>query len=108
MLCDVGTSDVAAQKLLPYPPRSICVQIPGGQGSGVIFEGIKYVFEFCAEAAGTGVLTLDNLEFCMNSHTRDPAPWKIGEALSLVKCVLSSSRVFEARELTCHFFRQSA
>jgi len=80
-------SDTVVQKLLPHSPRSISVRIPGGQGGGIVFEGIKHVFEFCAEAAGTGVLSLDSLEFCLHSHTNDPTPWKVGEALSLVKYV---------------------
>jgi len=77
------------KKLLPHPPRSISVRIPGGQGSGIVFEGIRHVFEFCAEAMGTDVLALDCLEFCLHSHTSDPKPWKISEALSLVKYVSS-------------------
>ena len=85
--CRNGTSDAVAKKLLPHSPRSISVQIPGGQGGDLVFKAIKHAFEFCAEAAGTAVLALDSLEFCLHSHTSDPAPWKIGEALSLVKYV---------------------
>ena len=88
-VCQDVASDTVAEKLLPHSPRSISVRIPGGQGGGIVFEGIKDVFEFCAEAVGTGVLALDSLEFCLHSHTSDPAPWKIGEALSLVKYVPS-------------------
>ena len=84
-----GSSDTAAKKLLPHSPRSMSVRIPGGQGTGVIFEGIKHVFELCAEAAGANVFALDSLEFCLHSHTSDPGPWKIFEALSLVKYVPS-------------------
>ena len=84
---DSTISGSVVQKLLPHSPRSISVRIPGGQGGGIVFEGIKHVFEFCAEAAGTGVLSLDSLEFCLHSHTNDPTPWKVGEALSLVKYV---------------------
>ena len=87
MGCDGGTSGAVVKRLLPHFPRSISVRIPGGQGSGIIFEGIKHVFELCAEVVGTGVLALESLEFCLNTHTRDPAPWRISEALSLVKCV---------------------
>jgi len=95
-----GPSDTVAKKPLPHTPRSITVRIPGGQGSGLVFEGIKHVFEFCAEAVGTGVLALDSLELCLHSLTSDPAPWKIGEALSLVKYVpYSLSRVYGTREL---------
>lgn len=94
MVCGGGTSNTVIKKLLPHSPRSISVRIPGGQGGGIVFEGIKHVFELCAEAVGAGVLALDNLEFCLNSLARDPSPWKIGEALSLVKCVPSSSIVF--------------
>lgn len=90
MVCDNGASDTVVKKLLPHFPRSISIRIPGGQGGGIVFEGIKHVFEFCAEAAGSSVLALDGLEFCLNSHTGDPAPWRIGEALSLVKYVLAS------------------
>ena len=86
-MCQDRASDTVVEKLLPHSPRSISVRIPGGQGGGIVFEGIKHVFEFCAEAVGTGVLALDSLEFCLHSHTSDPAPWKIGEALSLVKYV---------------------
>ena len=90
MACATGTM---VMRLLPHFPRSISVRIPGGQGSGVVFEGIKRVFELCAEAVGAGVLPLDSLEFCLNSHTSDPTPWKIGEALSLVKYVPSSPHI---------------
>ncbi|KAF9647092.1 hypothetical protein BDM02DRAFT_3146388 [Thelephora ganbajun] len=78
------TTDASVKKLLPHSPHSISVRIPGGQGSGVLFEGIKHVFGLCAGAVGTGILVLDSLEFCLRSHTSDPAPWKIGEALNLV------------------------
>ena len=93
-----GTLNTVVGKLLPHSPRSISIQIPGGQGGGIVFEGIKHVFELCAKAVGTSVLVLDSLEFCLHSHTSDPAPWKIGEALSLVKYV--SPRSCEARKLT--------
>jgi hypothetical protein len=86
-VCRDGVSDTVVENLLPHPPRSISVRIPGGQGGGIVFEGIKHVFEFCAEAVGGGVLALDSLELCLHSHSSDPAPWKIGEALSLVKYV---------------------
>ena len=89
MVCDVGT----AVEVLPHFPHSISVRIPGGQGGGIVFEGIKHVFELCVEAVGAGVLELDSLEFCLNSHTGDPAPWRIGEALSLVKYVPWSSPI---------------
>ena len=94
-----GTSDIVARGLLPHSPRSISVRIPGGHGSSIIFEAIKHVFELCAEAAGTGILALDNLEFCLHSRTSDPSPWRIGEALSLVKCV-PSPIAFLTRKLT--------
>jgi hypothetical protein len=81
------SSDTAVKRLLPHSPRSISVRIPGGQGGGIVFEGIRHVFALCAEEMGTSVLALDSLEFCLHSHTSDPAPWRIGEALSLVKCV---------------------
>ena len=84
-----GTSNIAVKNLLPHSPRSISVRIPGGQGSSIIFEAIKHVFELCAEAVGTGILALDSLEFCLHSRTSDPSPWRISEALSLVKCVPS-------------------
>jgi len=84
-----GTSDFAAEALLPHFPRSISVRIPGGQGSGMIFRAIKHVFELCAEAVGTGILALDSLEFCLHSRTSDPTPWRIGETLCLVECVPS-------------------
>lgn len=79
------SSDAVVKRLLPHFPRSISVRIPGGQGGGIVFEGIRHVFAFCAEEMGTSVLALDSLEFCLHSHTSDPAPWRIGEALSLVK-----------------------
>ena len=85
--CQGGTSDTTA-KLLPYTPRSISVWVPGGQGYGAAFEEIKRVFELCAEVAGERVLELESLEFCLHSRMSDSAPWKISEALSLVKCVL--------------------
>jgi hypothetical protein len=81
------SSDAVVKRLLPHFPRSISVRIPGGQGGGIVFEGIRHVFALCAEEMGTSVLALDSLEFCLHSHTSDPAPWRIGEALSLVKCV---------------------
>ena len=93
MICDSGSPGTVVKKLLPHFPRSISVRIPGGQGSGIVFEAIKHVFEFCAEVVGVGVLALDSLEFCLNSHTSDPAPWRVGEALSLVKYVPSYSRI---------------
>jgi len=88
-----GTSDTVVKNVLPHSPRSISVRIPGGQGSDILFEGIKHVLELCAEVVGTGVLVLDSLEFCLHSRTSDPAPWRIGEALSLAKYVPSFSRV---------------
>ena len=96
-----GTSEIAMKKkkLLPHSPRSISVRIPAGQGSSIIFDAIKHVFELCAEAAGTSILALDSLEFCLHSRTSDPSPWRIGEALSLVKCV-SSPVAFLTRQLT--------
>ena len=87
VVCQDGTSDTTA-KLLPYTPHSISVRVPGGRGYGTVFVGIKCVFEFCAEIAGERVLELNSLEFCLNSRTADPTPWKISEALSLVKYVL--------------------
>lgn len=89
-----GSLATAMRELLPHPPRSICVRIPGGQGSGMIFEAIKHVFELCAEAVGTSVLALDSLEFCLHSRTSDPKPWKIGEALSLVKYAPLKRRIW--------------
>ena len=108
---DSGALDTVVKMTLPHFPRSISIRIPGGQGGGIVFEGIKHVFEFCAEVVGAGVLTLDNLEFCLNSHTSDPAPWRIAEALSLVKYA-PLSRAFGTCKLTvtwclCDFIRQS-
>ena len=94
-----GASDIAVRGLLPYPPQSISVRIPGGQGSGITFSAIKHVFELCAAATGTGILAVDSLEFCLHSHTSDPTPWRIGEALSLVKYV-SSPVASGSRKLT--------
>ena len=86
-VCQDRTSDTTV-KLLPYIPHSISVRVPGGRGYGTVFVGIKCVFEFCAEVAGERVLELDSLEFCLHSRTSDTTPWKISEALSLVKYVL--------------------
>jgi len=94
-----GTSDIAVRGLLPHSPRSISIRIPGGQGSSIIFAAIKRVFELCAEAVGTATLALDSLEFCLHSRTSDPSPWRIGEALSLVKYV-PSPIAFLTRKLT--------
>jgi len=92
-MCDGETLDIAARGPLPPSPRSISIRIPGGQGSGIIFAAIKHVFELCAAAVGTDILELDSLEFCLHSRTSDPTPWRIGEALSLVKYVPRLSRL---------------
>lgn len=102
-ICGSGTSDTVDKKILPHFPRSISVRIPGGHGGGIVFEGIKHVFQFCADAVGAGVLALDSLEFCLNSHARDLAPWRIGEALSLVKYVPSSLVLFGTHKPTWYF-----